>query len=525
MIMRCILGARWVTARAASIETIALSSGKNLLKFLSLVAAAVLLLTLATVSRADWISQLVRFERDFEAARDPAIGGNDAQDDFREPGGIDFGLFTRLLRGKRALARLRQPIGDDGLMPALFLAEFAARDLSPVIEPPAQLELARFTTVEPGDTFAGILNAQGLARADIFAINESVNDVFELRKLGAGWPISFRLDATIEPSAPGRLISLHFSDTPNSTVSVQRTVEGYTATRDQTVLTTQLMVAEGTVESTFWVNAKALSLPYRVISMTEQALQCEMDFNRDIGAGDNFRILFDAEINDDGKIINAKAIHYASFDIRKGRREVFRYTTNGDASFFNRKGRRSCGSGLSLLRQPLERPFRMSSPFNPKRKHPITGKIRPHRGVDFAAPRGTRILAAGDGVVIAKRTHSGGYGKHVIIRHSGGTYETLYAHMSRFPSSLRVGSQVRQGDVIGYVGTTGASTGNHLHYEIRKNGRHIDPLRSSLPKGQQLTGSALQAFEGALRAIIDRLDEAQPLTSAVTAPVNGSEGG
>ena len=112
--------------------------------------------------------------------------------------------------------------------------------------------------------------------------------------------------------------------------------------------------------------------------------------------------------------------------------------------------------------------------------------------------------------MIAKRTHSGGYGKHVIIRHDS-TYETLYAHMSRFPKGLRVGSRVKQSDVIGYVGTTGSSTGNHLHYEIKKNGRHIDPLKSTLPRGQKLTGGKKSAFEDEQRAIIARLDQAEAL--------------
>lgn len=486
------------------------------MKSLSLALAAVVMLAFAGAAKADWISQLVRFERNFEAARTPAIGGSAPDDDLRAQGGIDFGFLTRFLRGKKSMVRLRQPVADDSLLPDLHQSELAARDFSPAIESPVLLELARFTTVERGDTFAGILTAQGLARSDINEINADVNDVFRLTKLQAGWPISFRLDATVEPGAPGRLISLHFEDSDNSTVWVERTPEGYTAHRDETVFISKLLVAEGTIESTFWVDAQALGLPYQVIKKAEQAQQCVVDFKRDISPGDSFRILFDALIDSNGKVVDAEKIHYVSFDTRKGRREVFRFVNEGRASFYDRQARRSCSSSLSLLREPLARPFRMSSPFNPKRKHPITGKIRPHRGVDFAAPRGTRILAAGDGVVIAKRTHSGGYGKHVIIRHDS-TYETLYAHMSRFPKGLRVGSRVKQSDVIGYVGTTGSSTGNHLHYEIKKNGRHIDPLKSTLPRGQKLTGGKKSAFEDEQRAIIARLDQAEALASPTAA--------
>ena len=144
--------------------------------------------------------------------------------------------------------------------------------------------------------------------------------------------------------------------------------------------------------------------------------------------------------------------------------------------------------------------------------HPITGKVRPHRGVDYAAAKGTKIFAAGDGFVRAKRTHSGGYGKHVIVKHNG-IYQTLYAHMSRFPKNLRVGSRVKKGQVIGYVGTTGSSTGNHLHYEIKKYGKQIDPVKSKLPRGQKLAGSARKSFLIVRDNTLNMMDDAKPVVA------------
>ena len=460
---------------------------------------------------------MVRFERNLNAAQTLAVGGAPAEAQVVRRG-FDFGFFTRRVQGKKTLARIREPLAETDLMTSDRHVGMDVVSEVYAVERPSVLELRKYATIEKGDNLVKILSKQGLAKSDVSAINKAVSQVFDLRKLMPGWPISLNLDASIEPGASGRLIALHFEPSEDVTVSVERTATGFAAHRDETVYIERLMVATGTIRQGFWKDAKALGLPDRIVANAIQTHRCVTDFNKDISTGDTFRILFDARLTEDGRIVDSQKIHYVSFDTRRGLREVFRFEQKNSTGYYDRDAKQSCATSLSLMRAPLARPYRMSSPFNPKRKHPITGKIRPHRGVDYAASKGTKIFAAGDGVVIAKRTHSGGYGKHVIIKHNS-TYQTLYAHMSRFPKGLRVGSRVKQGQVVGYVGTTGASTGNHLHYEIKKNGKQIDPVRSKLPRGQKLAGSARKSFLIARDNIFAKIDQAE----AVVPPIRSND--
>jgi murein DD-endopeptidase MepM/ murein hydrolase activator NlpD len=463
------------------------------LKAIALAGSVLLLIMGATrVAHGDWISTMVRYERNLSAANDMAVGGAAPEPQVARRG-FDFSFLTRRVKGRKALSRIREPLNENDLMVSDRHVGMDMTSELRAVERPAILELRKYATIESGDTLVKILNSQGLARSDVNAINQAVSQVFDLRKLMPGWPVSLNLDASIEPMAPGRLISLHFEPSEDVTVSVERTPTGFAAHRDETVYIEKLMIASGTIRKGFWKDAKALGLPDRVVANAMQTHECVTDFKKDIQIGDKFSILFDARLTEDGRIINSQKIHYVAFETRRGKREVFRYERKNATGYYDSDAKQSCAAAFSLIRAPLARPYRMSSPFNPRRKHPITGKIRPHRGVDYAASKGTKIFAAGDGVVIAKRTHSGGYGKHVIIKHND-TYQSLYAHMSRFPKNLRVGSRVQQGQVVGYVGTTGSSTGNHLHFEIKKYGKQIDPVKSKLPAGQKLSGSARQSF-------------------------------
>lgn len=478
-----------------------------------MLAGSVLLLTIstATTAQADWISTLVRYERNLTAANTMAVGGAVSQDQSSRRG-FDFSFLTRRVKGKKSLSRIREPLDENDLM---FAEQHVGMNMYSelrAVERPAMLELRKYATIASGDNLVKILNKQGLARSDVNAINSAVNGVFDLTKLMPGWPMSFNLDASVEPGAPGRLISLHFEPSETITVSVERTTEGFAAHRDETVYIEELMVASGTIRDNFWKDASAMGLPGSIIANAIETHRCTTDFSKDIQIGDRFTVLFDARLTEEGKIVDSPKIHYVSVDTRGGKREVFRFEQKNSTGYFDRDAKQSCATSFSLMKAPLARPYRMSSPFNPRRKHPITGKVRPHRGVDYAAAKGTKIFAAGDGFVRAKRTHSGGYGKHVIVKHNG-IYQTLYAHMSRFPKNLRVGSRVKKGQVIGYVGTTGSSTGNHLHYEIKKYGKQIDPVKSKLPRGQKLAGSARKSFLIVRDNTLNMMDDAKPVVA------------
>ncbi len=455
---------------------------------------------------------MVRYERNLSSAHAMAVGGAVPQDQASRRG-FDFSFLTRRVKGKRSLARIREPLDEADLMVAERHAGMNMAAEIRAVERPALLELRKYATIESGDNLVKILKQQGLARSDVNAINRAVDGVFDLTKLMPGWPISFNLDASVEPGAPGRLISLHFEPSETVTVSVERTATGFSAHRDETVYVEELMIASGTIRDSFWKDARAMGLPSTIIANAIETHRCTTDFSKDIQIGDRFTVLFDARLTDDGRIVDSPKIHYVAVDTRGGKREVFRFEQKNATGYFDRDAKQACATAFSLMKAPLARPYRMSSPFNPRRKHPITGKIRPHRGVDYAAAKGTKIFAAGDGVVTAKRTHSGGYGKHVIVKHNG-IYQTLYAHMSRFPKNLRVGSRVKKGQVIGYVGTTGSSTGNHLHYEIKKYGKQIDPVKSKLPRGQKLAGDARRSFLIVRDNTLNMIDDAKPVSGS-----------
>jgi murein DD-endopeptidase MepM/ murein hydrolase activator NlpD len=207
----------------------------------------------------------------------------------------------------------------------------------------------------------------------------------------------------------------------------------------------------------------------------------KLDFERDLKAGDRFKVVYD----DNGKLLFAqiKGVRFHRF-----------HRGDGEAMWLDEDGRSLKGG---LLRTPVDG-ARMSSLFG-MRRHPILGYAKMHQGIDFAAPTGTPIMAAGDGEVVEIRRW-GGYGNWLRIRHSGG-YESGYAHLSRYASGLSVGDKVRQGQLVAYVGSTGASTGPHLHHEIWLNGKRVDPKGARIPAAQVLEGKELIAFKEQRRRV------------------------
>ena len=214
----------------------------------------------------------------------------------------------------------------------------------------------------------------------------------------------------------------------------------------------------------------------------------DVDFQRDINNGDKFEILFEKLFTEKGEFVRTGNVIYGNLLLRTKKYPLYRYeTSKGTIDYFDDNGR---SARKALLRTPING-ARLSSRYG-KRRHPILGYNKMHRGVDFAAPRGTPIYAAGRGTIV-KLGRNGAYGNYIRIRHGSGL-ETAYAHLSRFRRGLRVGARVPQGKVIGYEGSTGRSTGPHLHYEILKNSRQINPLTLKMVSGKKLTGKELKLF-------------------------------
>ncbi|MES2663805.1 MAG: peptidoglycan DD-metalloendopeptidase family protein [Pseudomonadota bacterium] len=245
----------------------------------------------------------------------------------------------------------------------------------------------------------------------------------------------------------------------------------------------------GVITDSLFLSAQRAGLSDKAIMEVTDLFAYSVDFAKDIQPGDSLRVLFEEHWHNDKQL--GGEILAAEF-VTQGKRHIgIHYSDKaaGVDGFFDEKGK---SLKTAFLRSPVEF-SRISSYFNLSRRHPILHTIRAHKGVDYAASRGTPIKTTGAGKVIFAG-NKGGYGRTVVVQH-GDRYTTLYAHLNTYASKMRVGKQVSQGDVIGYVGSSGLATGPHLHYEFQVNNRHVDPLKVKLPRNEELTGSALVAFQ------------------------------
>ena len=259
-------------------------------------------------------------------------------------------------------------------------------------------------------------------------------------------------------------------------------------------------VVKGSIETSLYQDAQLLGAEDQQVVDFAQVFAYDLDFQREVHPGDEFEMVFDVLMDERGNVIRRGDVLYAALNGKAVTKSFYRFTTPDEkiTDYFQANGE---SSTKFLMKTPING-ARLSSRFG-KRRHPISGYTRLHKGTDFAAPRGTPIYAAGNGVV-ERASRYGGYGHYVRIRHQKG-YKTAYAHMSRYGRGVKSGRSVRQGQIIGYVGSTGASTGPHLHYEVYKNGRAVDAMRLKLPTGRKLAmdPDILAEFE----VERDRIDE------------------
>ena len=355
-------------------------------------------------------------------------------------------------------------------------------------------------TVRRGDTLIDILSRAGIAQAEAHAAVRSLRTVYDPRRLRAGQELSIR--AENEPAGPSarRLLGLDFDLDFDHAVRVTRDADGrYAAAKVARPQRRDLVHRAGTIDDSLYMSAERAALPHDVIIGLIKLFSWDVDFQRDVRRGDQFETLFEVVSLEDGSAdTRGGDLVYGALSIDGRLLEGYRFELpDGRVAYFDRSGK---SLRKFLLRTPMDG-ARLSSGFG-MRRHPILGYTLMHKGVDFAAPRGTPIYAAGEGKVeVAKR--NGGYGKYVRIRHTG-EYSTAYAHLSGFAKGIASGRRVRQGQVIGYVGTTGRSTGPHLHYEVLRNNAQINPLRIKQPPNQQLAGADLKRFQAEVERI-DRL--------------------
>ena len=263
----------------------------------------------------------------------------------------------------------------------------------------------------------------------------------------------------------------------------------YAAKVDKRLVEKRQIAVTGTIEGSLYSSAEAAGMPVALVTPFANLFAWDIDFTRDIRSGNEFSIVYESIYDENGDFLRSGNILAAKLETRKKTFDAYRMEVKGRPEYYNAKG---YNKRRALLRTPLE--FgRVSSHFNPNRKHPVLGYKRAHRGTDFAAPTGTPIKAAGDGV-IERSNWYGSFGRYVRIKHDS-KYKTAYAHLSRFAKGMRKGKRVRQGQVIGYVGTSGRSTGPHLHFEVHKKGKKVNPMKVALPSGKKIPSKIKPKFK------------------------------
>ena len=372
-----------------------------------------------------------------------------------------------------------------------------AADAIPAATEKAEAKLPghREVTVARGDTLSTLFAKVGLpanAVHDLLASNKQAKQFTQLKH---GQVLQFELDKD------GQLASLHTKVNNLERIRLTRGDKGYSFEREISKPVVRTAYVHGTIKSSLSASAQRAGMSHSLTMDMARVFGYDIDFAQDIRQGDEFDVVYEQKVMD-GKVVGTGNILSARFTNRGKTYTAVRYTNKqGNTNYYTADGN---SMRKAFIRTPVDF-ARISSRFSNGRKHPILNKIRAHKGVDYAAPRGTPIKAAGDGkVLLAGRR--GGYGNTVIIQH-GNTYKTLYGHMQGFAKGVKTGGTVKQGQIIGYIGTTGLSTGPHLHYEFQVNGVHVDPLGQKLPMADPIAKAERQRFLQQSKPMIARMDQ------------------
>lgn len=353
--------------------------------------------------------------------------------------------------------------------------------------------------VAKGDTLGKILQKNGLTAEERDEVLHSLTDVFDYKTLRPGQKYE------IERGADGTVQAFQLTISKVKTIRVERDANGVlVAAADEAQTRIEIKEVAGRIDHSLYASVKAAGESTELIAFFVDVFAYDLDFYVDTHPGDVFRVVVEKEYKDT-EFLRYKRILAAEYDGKEGTFHAFWWQGSANKGrYYDDKGR---SVEKSLLKTPLKY-ARVSSGFNPKRMHPILHKVRGHFGVDYAAPVGTPVWAAASGV-ITKRAASGGAGNLVELKHDDGL-TTQYMHLSKFAKNQKVGQRVEAKTVIGYVGNTGMSTGPHLHFGVKKNGQHIDPLKMAPQRARGVPKDDLAAFKSEIGSLKGRL-EAIPL--------------
>ncbi len=339
--------------------------------------------------------------------------------------------------------------------------------------------------ISKGETFDSILEGYQVNKKEISQIKKKISEKINLNKLNTDHKIKFIFDQTNNV-----VKEFTFQVSTKEKILLKRNIENNEFSKKIVVtkLKKNIEYKENIILQSLYKSAVNKKIPANIIIEFAGIYGFQVDFQRDIRKQDGFQIMYEVFKDDNGKVIETGEILYANLKLSGRNNSLYFFNKDETKGHFDKNGK---SVRKALMKTPING-ARLSSSFG-MRKHPIDGYNKMHRGTDFAAPMGTPIMVSGDGIV-KKAGWCGGGGNCVVIKHNS-TYQTIYAHMSKFGAGIRSGVRVKQAQIIGYVGSTGKSTGPHLHYEVIKNGKKINSQTLKLPSGKILKGEQRKIFE------------------------------
>ena len=340
--------------------------------------------------------------------------------------------------------------------------------------------------LQEGETFTGALKQADLQVDEINDVVNIISKKIDLRKLNVGTLIETYTKSVNDKKIINEIII--YPDIEKK-IYVKKVNNKFVAGEDKKKLFSKLKLYEVEIHNSIYESLKKIDTPDEIIMEFVQLYSFDIDFQRDIRKGNKIKIFFEIYTDSQNNYVKSGNINFSEIILNDESYELYRFQSEGDefVEYFNSDGK---SATKALMKTPING-ARLSSGFG-MRKHPILGYNKKHQGVDFAAPTGTPIMAAGTGH-IEFVGNNGGAGKYIRIKHLNG-YKTSYSHLSKYASGIQKNVKVRQGQVIGYVGNTGLSTGPHLHYEVIFNGKRINPMKMKLPSGKQLKDKNLEIF-------------------------------
>ena len=360
----------------------------------------------------------------------------------------------------------------------------------PTVARKPELPSERVVKLDVGDTVAGVLQNAGVSSAEAYRAVKAMSSYYDPRLVKPGQEISLHFAPAVAEDTPRNLQKMEMKIDPVKQVVVRK--DGETSFRGELAkkeLEQKNNARFASIETSLYGSALRAEIPAPIVAELIRIYSWDVDFQRDIRQGDKIEVLYDTFETEDGDLAKYGDVLYASLTVGGKPLPVYRYkTADGRVDYYEPNGQ---SIKKALMKTPIDG-ARLSSGYG-MRKHPVLGYNKMHKGSDFAAPVGTPIYAAGDGV-IEKMERYNSYGNYVRIRHNS-TLKTAYAHMHKFAPKLGAGKRVEQGQIIGYVGTTGRSTGPHLHYEVLVQNEQVNPNRVDLPIGEKLKGTELTKFK------------------------------